>query len=67
MSRVVKKPVFAISNQVLHKPDCTTTGGLRLEISEVEILYYVAKQKAMISCALTMQLILRVNRANLRL
>ena len=34
MSLVVRKPVFGVSDQVRHKPGCTTTeDGLRLEIS----------------------------------
>ena len=37
MSRVVRKPVFELSDQVRHKPGCTTTEyGWRLEISDLE-------------------------------
>ena len=36
MSHVVRKPVFGVSNQVRHKPGCSTTeDGLRLEISDL--------------------------------
>ena len=41
MSLVVRKPVFGVSDQVQHKPGCTTTqDGWRLEISNLERLYY---------------------------
>ena len=37
MSLVVRKPVFGVSDQVRHKPGCTTTeDGWRLEISYLE-------------------------------
>ena len=37
MSLVVRKPVFGISDQVQHKPDCTATDdGERLEISDLD-------------------------------
>ena len=37
MSLVVRKPVFGVFDQVLHKPGCTTTeDALRLEISDLE-------------------------------
>ena len=36
MSLVVRKPVFGVSDQVPHKPGCTTTqDGMRLEISDI--------------------------------
>ena len=39
MSLVLRKPVFGVSDQVRHKPDCTATeDGQRLGI--VEELYY---------------------------
>ena len=41
MSLIVRNLVFGVSDQVLHKPGCTVTeDGERLEISEVEGLYY---------------------------
>ena len=41
MSLVLRKPVFGVSDKVRHKPVCTATeGGWRLEISDVEGLYY---------------------------
>ena len=37
MSLVVRKPVFGVSDKVLHKPGCTATeDGLRLETSDLE-------------------------------
>ena len=37
MSRDLRKPVFGVSDQVPHKPDCTTTeDGESLEISDLE-------------------------------
>ena len=36
MSLVVRKPVFGVSDQVGHKPGCTTTeDGWKLEISDL--------------------------------
>ena len=36
MSLVVRKPIFGVSDQVLHKPGCTTTeDSYRLEISDL--------------------------------
>ena len=36
MSRIVRKPVFGVSDHVRHKPGCTTTeDGKRLEISDL--------------------------------
>ena len=36
MSGAARKPVFGVSNQVRHKPDCTATeDGQRLEISNL--------------------------------
>ena len=44
MSLVVRKPVFGVSNQVRHKPGCTTTEemarGLKFRIYEVEELLF---------------------------
>ena len=54
---VTRKPVFRVSDQVRHKSGCTATEhGKILEISDLNITY-VAKANAMISCAVTMQLI----------
>ena len=37
LSLVVRKPVFGVSDQVRHKPGCTTTeDGKRLEISDLD-------------------------------
>ena len=37
----MRKPVFGVSDQVRHKPGCTTTeDSWRLEISDLEGLYY---------------------------
>ena len=36
MGRVIRKPVFGVSDQVMHKPGCTSTeDDLRLEISDL--------------------------------
>ena len=36
MSLVLRKPVFGVSDQVLHKPGCTATeDGWKLEISDL--------------------------------
>ena len=36
LSLIVRKPVFGVSDQVQHKPDCTVTeDGERLEISDL--------------------------------
>ena len=41
----MRKPVFGVSDQVPHKPGCTTTqDDKRLEISEVEGLYYPSSE-----------------------
>ena len=43
----MRKPVFRVSDQVRHKPDCTVTeDGYRLEISylEQEGLFYLCSQ-----------------------
>ena len=60
-SRVARKPVFWISDQVRHKPGCTTTeDGLRLEISDLgrrDCTIIVAKTEALISFAVTAKLI----------
>ena len=52
----MRKPVFHVSDQVRHKPGCTTTeDGWRLEISELVSMgsctIRVAKTKARISFA----------------
>ena len=62
MSLAVRKPVFGVSDQVQHKQGCTAKGdGSRLETSDLErrgiALSRVAKTKALISCAVTAQLI----------
>ena len=54
---VMRKPVFGVSDQ--EKPGCTAD-GLSLEISDLDcrVLYIrIAKTKALISCAVTAQLI----------
>ena len=60
MSRVARKPVFRVSDQVSHKPGCTITEdarGLKFRIKEVEGLHYLcSKTMALISCAVTAQL-----------
>ena len=57
MSLVVRKPVFGVSDQVRHKPGCTTTeDSWRLEISYFCTIR-VAKTKALISFAVTTKLI----------
>ena len=58
----MRKPVFGASDQVPHKPGCTTTeDGLRLEISNLGsrgiVLIRIAKTKALISFAVTAKLI----------
>ena len=64
MSLVVRKPVFGVSDQVLHKPGCRhTEDGKRLEILYLGstcrgfVSSYVAKTKALISFAVTAKLI----------
>ena len=61
MSSKVTKPVFGVSNQVRHKPGCTTTeDGYRLESSDLEsrgIVLSTAKTKALISFVATAKLI----------
>ena len=63
MSLVLRKPVFGVADQVRHKPVCTATeDGERLEISDLESRgivesMYIAKTKALISWAVTAQLI----------
>ena len=58
---ITRKPVFGVSDQVLHKPGCTATeDGLRLvfEFSKYRgCTIYLAKTKALISCMVTAQLI----------
>ena len=47
MSLVVRKPVFGVSDQVRHKPGCTTTeDGWTLEIWDLgsERLYYLCSE-----------------------
>ena len=62
MSRAARKPVFGVSDQVLHKAGCPTTKeGYRLENFGLRkkrgCTMYAAKIKALISCAVTAQLI----------
>ena len=48
MSRVVRKPVFGVSDQVRHKSGCTAqkiARGLKFRIKEVEGLYYPCSKK----------------------
>ena len=53
----MRKPVFGVSDQVQHKPDCTATEDvLRLEISDLGSIR-VAKTKALIRFAATAKLI----------
>ena len=51
----MRKPVFGVSDQVRHKPSCTTTeDSKKLEILVLGrrgIVLSVAKTKALISCA----------------
>ena len=57
LSLVVRKPVFGVSDQVPHKPGCSPTENCqRLKISDLDRIH-VAKTKALISCAVTAQLI----------
>ena len=57
MSLVARKPVFGVSDQVRHKPGCTTTeDGWRLEISDLGSIR-VAKTKTLINFAVTAKLI----------
>ena len=59
LSFIVRKPVFGVSDQVGHKPYCHRRWlrGLKLRIKEEEGLYYEAKTKKLIICAVTVQLI----------
>ena len=53
----MRKQVFGVSDQVLHKPGCTATeDGCRLEISYLGRVR-IAKTKALISFAVTAKLI----------
>ena len=53
----MRKPTILLSNLVQHKPGCTDTeAGYRLEILDLESRE-IAKTKALISCAVTAQLI----------
>ena len=54
----MRKPVFAVSNYVRHKPGCTTTeDGKRLEISDLESKgIYLVKRKALFCLAITGQI-----------
>ena len=50
LSLVVRKPVFKVSDQVLHKMGCTVTeDGWKLEISDLGSRGSMAKTKALIS------------------
>ena len=67
MSRIERKPVFGVSNQVRHKLGCTATeDGQRLEIfgfrKQRDCTIYVAKTKAMISCVVTAPLFLHMQK-----
>ena len=54
----MRKQVFGVSDQVPHRPGCTTTqDGWRLEISDLESRGIVAKTKGLISFAVTAKLI----------
>ena len=50
MSRIMRKPVFWVSDQIRHKPGCTATeDGLRFEILDLEsthtgIVYYLCSE-----------------------
>ena len=57
MSCVLRKPVFEVTDEVKHKRGCATAeDSLRLDILDV-CNNYVAKIKALISCAVTVKLI----------
>ena len=57
MSRVTRKPGFAVTDEVKHKRGCATAeDSLRLDILDV-CNNFVAKIKALISCAVTVKLI----------
>ena len=59
MSRIIRKPVFGVADQVRHKPGCRATNDCyeMLEISNYEssrdCTIFVAKAKTLISCAVT--------------
>ena len=54
----MRKPVFGVSDQVRHKPGCTTTeDGWRIEIPDLGSTIRVANTKALISFAVTAKLI----------
>ena len=62
MNRVMRKPVFVVSDQVQHKPGCSATeDGKRLEISHLGTWMNrsnsVAETKALISFAVTASLV----------
>ena len=62
MGLISRKPVFQVSDKVRHKPGCTITEGgfrsLKFWIKKAgDCTYHVVKTKALISCAVTVQLI----------
>ena len=63
MSLVVRKPVFEVSTQVLHKPGCTVTEHAKMLVISylgsrgIDCTIRVAKTKALISFAVTAKLI----------
>ena len=65
----MRNPVFGVSDQVRHKPDCTATEvGYRLEISDLEsseivlstCTLYVAKTQVLISFMSDLHLCFRI-------
>ena len=57
----MRKQTICVSDQVRHKPACTVTESVyKLEISDLRrrgSIIHVAKTKALISCAVTEQMI----------
>ena len=55
MSRIMRKPVFRVYDQVQHKPGCAVTEDS--EKNKGDCTIYVAETKALISCTVNTQLI----------
>ena len=63
MSHFGKKPVYGVSDQIQHRVGCTVTeDGKRFDISYLGSIY-VAKTKALITCAVITPLFLHMQKA----
>ena len=57
MSRVARKPVFGVSNEVRHKPASQPQKIARDFSKQRDFTTYIVKTKTLISCVATVQLI----------